>query len=362
MRHSYKEDSPLAHSWAAPVAATTDSVPPHQRAEFWCNTLISTLKSNVRVEVSPMVPLNAQISRVAWGGSVHLIEMAATPHVITLTPTPDEDSIYALINLDGNTWTVTQDGREAMLSTGSFCVCDGVRPWIINLTGQTRNALLSMPGKQLREIFPDWPQMTAMPISGYGGAPAIFFDLIGSLCRHRDTIEEESTVEIAGAITDSLAAALRSLQQYRQSTSSHLETYHKERIRNFVRSQLRDPNLSVESVALNVGLSSRYVHRLFTTEAMPLMKWVWMERLDHCCRDLSLGSMGNRSVSEIAFYWGFNNPAHFSRAFRNRFGLSPTAYRRQAMRTTRSTSPVTSATVLTLNRPHPRSPGEKRQR
>jgi len=42
--------------------------------------------------------------------------------------------------------------------------------------------------------------------------------------------------------------------------------------------------------------------------------------------------LNNRSVSEVAYSWGFNDPAHFSRTFRSRFGISPTQCRRQALR------------------------------
>jgi AraC-like DNA-binding protein len=31
----------------------------------------------------------------------------------------------------------------------------------------------------------------------------------------------------------------------------------------------------------------------------------------------------DRSVSEIAYHWGFNDAAHFSRTFKARFGMSP---------------------------------------
>ena len=35
------------------------------------------------------------------------------------------------------------------------------------------------------------------------------------------------------------------------------------------------------------------------------------------------------SISDICFRWGFNGSAHFSRAFRKEYGLSPREYRRQ---------------------------------
>jgi len=352
MRHSHKF---LPDRTEAISAAATESVAPPQRIGFWCDVLTGILNSTVQVEAPPAESLDAKIIRFVWS-TAQLIEMTVTPHAIRVTPHSENDSMFVLVSPDGRE-RVAQNGREACLSVGSFCICDGALPWTLDFTGPARHVILIMPGKRLREIFPDWPQMAAMEISGEGGASAIFFELIASLCRHRGTVNEEAATELASTIAAALTAALRSLPQFHQTAPSQLETYHKERIRNHVKAHLRDPGLSVESVALEAGLSTRYVHRLFATEAIPLMKWVWMERLDHCCRDLGLNSLRNRSVSEIAFYWGFNNPAHFSRAFRNRFGLSPTDYRQQTLRST-SASAADGATVVALN---PRSRQQKKQ-
>jgi len=57
------------------------------------------------------------------------------------------------------------------------------------------------------------------------------------------------------------------------------------------------------------------------------MQLVWAQRLDNCYRELASGDGPQRHVSEIAFAWGFNDPAHFSRSFRKRFGTSPSKLR-----------------------------------
>jgi AraC-like DNA-binding protein len=46
--------------------------------------------------------------------------------------------------------------------------------------------------------------------------------------------------------------------------------------------------------------------------------------------DLSSPLCARLSISQICFRWGFNDSAHFSRAFRNQFGLSPREHRRAA--------------------------------
>lgn len=62
-------------------------------------------------------------------------------------------------------------------------------------------------------------------------------------------------------------------------------------------------------------MSADHLARLFCGEPVPLSRWIWQQRLDACRRDLSNPILIYRSVSDIAFSWGFNYATHFSRAF-----------------------------------------------
>jgi AraC-like DNA-binding protein len=68
-------------------------------------------------------------------------------------------------------------------------------------------------------------------------------------------------------------------------------------------------------------MSVRYLHRLFEDAGASVRATILARRLDRC-RDALAGSP-RRSISEIAFAWGFNDAAHFSRVFKARFGGSP---------------------------------------
>ena len=56
-------------------------------------------------------------------------------------------------------------------------------------------------------------------------------------------------------------------------------------------------------------------------------KWLLEKRLNHA---MHLLSNMNKTVSEAAFESGFENPSHFSRAFRQHFGVAPGSARLQA--------------------------------
>ncbi len=76
-------------------------------------------------------------------------------------------------------------------------------------------------------------------------------------------------------------------------------------------------------------LSADHLCRLYRHEPVPLSRHILQLRLDACRRDLADPRLAMRSVSEIAYSWGFNDAAHFSRRFRERHGLSPTEWREQ---------------------------------
>lgn len=55
-------------------------------------------------------------------------------------------------------------------------------------------------------------------------------------------------------------------------------------------------------------------------------KWLLEKRLNHA---MHLLSNANKTVSEAAFESGFENPSHFSRAFRQHFGVAPTGVKQR---------------------------------
>jgi len=100
------------------------------------------------------------------------------------------------------------------------------------------------------------------------------------------------------------------------------------RCKSFIDAKLDNTALSVERIASRMGCSPRYVFRAFETEDMTPMQFVWEARLARARRDLASAAHAGQSITEIAFAAGFSSSAHFSRSFRERFGMSPRECRR----------------------------------
>jgi AraC-like DNA-binding protein len=101
-----------------------------------------------------------------------------------------------------------------------------------------------------------------------------------------------------------------------------------QKIRSFVNFNLSDSALSAHRAAMEVGVSDRYVHRLFAARGTTFRAYVTARRLDHIRSHLTLHP--RQSISGIAYRWGFNDVSTFNKAFKRRFGCTPGRFRTEA--------------------------------
>ncbi len=81
--------------------------------------------------------------------------------------------------------------------------------------------------------------------------------------------------------------------------------------------------LSPARCAQAVGISERYLHRLASLRGNTFSRLIKHRRLDAARALLEHPASRSLSVATVAYQCGFTDPAHFSRAFRDRFGQSP---------------------------------------
>jgi AraC-like DNA-binding protein len=99
-------------------------------------------------------------------------------------------------------------------------------------------------------------------------------------------------------------------------------------IQVYIEAHLAEPELSPSRVAAANRVSLRYLYKLFKEADTSVAEWIRERRLCRCAEALASPTPGGRSIADIAFAWGFNDLSHFSRAFKQRFGVSPRDYRR----------------------------------
>ena len=95
---------------------------------------------------------------------------------------------------------------------------------------------------------------------------------------------------------------------------------------------LGDERLSVGAVAVRHGVTPRSVQRLFEESGATFTEYVVAQRLARAHRLVTDPRLAGRTLTAIAFDVGFSDLSYFNRAFRRRFGATPSDVRAQARR------------------------------
>jgi len=99
-------------------------------------------------------------------------------------------------------------------------------------------------------------------------------------------------------------------------------------VKQEIERNLTDPDLDIATVAHWQGVTPRYIQRLFEREGTTFGHFLRDARLDLARAALEAG---NGTISAIAFDCGFGDLSHFNRAFRNRFGATPSDIKAAAL-------------------------------
>jgi AraC family transcriptional regulator, positive regulator of tynA and feaB len=309
---------------------STVGAPAPERRRLFGQALRATFSIDVDIDVgtrsvSAGPPLETEI--VSYRGRRLLISsMRFSPHSVSSAGAAAKRS-RLMVNLqkEGEA-NFAQGGRESRLTPGDMFLLDLSRPFHFE-SGAVYAHSIEFPAHTLRSLVPSVDELAAVPFKAYEGTAALFRAIFEELFALAPTLTDEVADRAADVLPSVLAAVLAPLEGAHEASPSSIRRLHKQRIRSFVLDHLSDPELDVHAVSVAVKLSTRYVHRLFADEPMTLMKWLWSERLERCHRELSTALLRGRSIGEIAYGWGFSDLAHFSRAFRERFGLSPRSLR-----------------------------------
>ena len=99
------------------------------------------------------------------------------------------------------------------------------------------------------------------------------------------------------------------------------------RVCDIIKNRFADPNISPTEVAAEMGISLRYLQKLFTARGSTCSHYICSLRLDHAARliERRASMKTGQPLGDIAYACGFRDYTYFSRGFRQRFGSTPGA-------------------------------------
>jgi AraC-like DNA-binding protein len=99
-------------------------------------------------------------------------------------------------------------------------------------------------------------------------------------------------------------------------------------IKSEIEGRLGERDLSAETLAATQKVSPDYVRKLFRQEGTSFADYLLSKRLERAHAALIGPVRSGQSIASIAFQTGFNDLSYFNRAFRRRYGKSPSDARK----------------------------------
>ena len=175
---------------------------------------------------------------------------------------------------------------------------------------------LYIPPAALESLVPSERWRLNQPLTG--GAAAVLGSFILSALEHGRSLDARHSA----AVRDAILRLVVSLWAAPEDEPVLIR-----RVKTYLAMHLSEPHLSPSRVADLEGISVRHLHRLFAATGESFSNWVRKNRLARCAADLRDAALAGTSVTRIAFRWGFNDSAHFSRVFLAEYGRTPSEYR-----------------------------------
>lgn len=267
---------------------------------------------------------NVELSRIHCDGLIyrrhdhHLLKETESSMLIAV---PEDDDI-----------SFEQCDRRSTCKPGGFLVERSDAPYEYWHTKRNRQWVLKVPTAHLQARLGRSERLGGLTFDGRTGIASYFVSSLHTTIRHLEMIDEVARGAAGTHLTELLCLAIMDDQRVLTSNLSMIRAAHLSRAENFIRENLKDPDLSPGKVAEGCGISLRYLQRLFHESDQSIQGYIRERRLNRCNEELS-SRHSIRSISDIAYDWGFSDQAQFSKYYRTRFGKTASETRRETMMT-----------------------------
>jgi AraC-like DNA-binding protein len=296
--------------------------------DYW-NHLISDSFTALQARPGERTGFDARLQRAPLD-ELSIAEVSSEPTIVSHTREmiTQEITPFYLVHLQLVGSSINrQDSREALLQVGDFTLCDTKRPYDVAFTDRNDMLVLRIPEQKLRQSLHTPEDLTCIRMSGSHGMGRVTSSLLQEIWQNYNAIGTVANQKkIADILINALAISYSEITRTLRSESS-LKITRRSQIKHFIETNLYDVWLTPEYIAQVFSISKRYLHVLFAGEHETLTQYIQRRRLDDAKILLTDESQRHLTITEIASRIGFSSGNHFSRVYKERFGLTPSESR-----------------------------------
>jgi AraC-like DNA-binding protein len=310
---------------AESTSMSTDVVAPRDRAPQWCEWVHKHF-GGLHSDLYGDPDFDGHIAATR-AGDVIMTRLEADRHRVLRTQSLVRTSEVAYLKIVApwqGSATVQQQGRQACARDGAWVIYDTTGAYEIANPERVDHLIVMVPKEGLAERGQRFDGGMARQL-GASGISRVALETMRNTYLELPHMSAAAAQGAGELIKQLVHLSLTELAG--QETAVTQREALRDRIRGYVRQHLRDPALSVDAIARALNCSRRHLYNAFAGDGESIAAYIQRLRLQACVRDLQQGGPHARPITDIALSWGFGNPSHFSRVFRDHTGMSPSQFR-----------------------------------
>ncbi|MBR0784953.1 helix-turn-helix domain-containing protein [Bradyrhizobium iriomotense] len=309
------------------VSYATNDIPAHSRQQYW-QDIVSRTYFSLDLRFPSGRDFDARLG--AWSmGPVAVSRNIANGllykrHERHLQSEREESFLITVPELAEIRFE--QDNKVVQCRPGAFLIERSHLPYEFSHQDTTALWVLKIPSAVLRARISRPERLATLQFDASRSVGALFVDTLRLAGERISEMDDMARTLMGKHLVELLAMAIESDDRVLTGHSSSVRNGHLLRCEHFIRTRLEDMRLTPQTIADGCGISLRYLHQIFEGEGLTVCAYIRNQRLS-MCDSLLRDPNCRKSISEIAYQWGFADQAQFSRNYRGRFGCTPSEAR-----------------------------------
>jgi AraC family transcriptional activator of tynA and feaB len=299
----------------------TSGLAPKKQIQSWSDALTDLCG---RFDIDPLEASSFE-GRINYTtvSKLKLCQIEASQHRLAHTASSAKLGGHPFVKILFQTFGIShfeQDGRRIELMPGDCLAYDVSCPHTIVSPTLTRHEVVIVPKELLQERGFRLAKMSACKLSARTGTGRIAYNFVHAAFDEATRLSPNNAIGVADSLIDLLLLPLREPDAMFNRVGPEAMYV---RAQFFIREHLRDPDLSIDQISAALSCTKRYLHMLFSDRGTTISDYIQHARLQNCRHELE--TQAGKTITDVAFSWGFSSSSHFSRVFRKYFGVVPSA-------------------------------------
>lgn len=245
-------------------------------------------------------------------------DLYRTPKEIRKSVVPD---FFCVFQMQGESF-VEQVGNRSSMEVGDIVLMDSALPFRFSYPRAAQQISLILPRDIIERVLSLSKIELGVKIPARSHIARFASQLVAEASVHQNLDVDEGA-----AILDSLATLIKPSVLKSVSGGDPKDRVFRD-ASEFVRASIGQPGLNADTIAESIGVSVRSLYRAFAARSTTLSEFVKAQRLEMCA-DYIRANKGQLNLTEASYRFGFCSSSYFSTAFKQRFGYTPSDFKKR---------------------------------